>query len=168
MKRQTNSCLPALCCTFHSDTFCIAVLDSWGWPTECSNIQHLHLNLIISLLEVYKELVHFFVLVPIFLKYLILWIFCMSFGLQIFMCRLSHCLPLLTVSRNVTCVWPIPIYSHWKQLHFWEWKCVGGIFVGRARGGDSDQKVDLRVIAAKIKICTYLDVRNIPYPQDVS
>jgi len=43
-----------------------------------------------------------------------------------------------------------------------------GFLLGGRGGGDSDQKVDLRVIAVKIKICTYLDVRNIPYPQDVS
>jgi len=38
-------------------------------------------------------------------------------------------------------------------------------FVG---GGDSNQKVVLRVTAEKIKICTYLHARNNPYPQDVS
>ena len=34
--------------------------------------------------------------------------------------------------------------------------------------GDSNQKVVLRVIAEKMKICTYLHVRNNPYMQDVS
>jgi len=60
------SCLPALCRTFHSNTFLIAVLDSWGCPDECSNIQDLHLILIISLLEVYEKLMHCFILFPFF------------------------------------------------------------------------------------------------------
>jgi len=34
--------------------------------------------------------------------------------------------------------------------------------------GDSNQKVVLRVIAEKMKICTYLHLRNNPYTQDVS
>ena len=34
--------------------------------------------------------------------------------------------------------------------------------------GNSDQKLVLRVIAEKLKICTYRHVRNNPYPQDVS
>ena len=106
MKRETHSCLPTLCYTFHSDTFYIAVLDSRGCPTECSNIQHLHLNLIISLLEVYKELMPCFVLVPFFLKYLILWIVCMSFGLQIFVTAQRHCTirctPTVTAHRHST------------------------------------------------------------------
>jgi len=70
-----------------------------------------------------------------------------------------------TVSRNVSCVWLIHIYSQCTQLHCWEWKCVVGIF---CVGGDSNQKVVLRVIAEKMKICTYLHVRNNPYTQDVS
>jgi len=40
-----------------------------------------------------------------------------------------------------------------------------GFFV---EGGDSNQKVVLRVIAEKMKICTYLHARNNPYTQDVS
>ena len=39
-----------------------------------------------------------------------------------------------------------------------------GFFVWR----DSSQKVVLRVIAEKMKISTYLHVRNSPYTQDVS
>jgi len=35
-------------------------------------------------------------------------------------------------------------------------------------GGDSNQKVFLRVIAEKMKICTFLHVRNNPYTQNVS
>jgi len=35
-------------------------------------------------------------------------------------------------------------------------------------GGDSYQKVVPLVIAEKMKICTYLHIRNNPYPQDVS
>ena len=38
----------------------------------------------------------------------------------------------------------------------------------RFLGGGSNQKVVLRVIAEKMKICTYLHVRNNPYMQDVS
>ena len=34
--------------------------------------------------------------------------------------------------------------------------------------GDSNHKVVLQVIAEKVKICTYLQVRNNPYMQDVS
>jgi len=34
--------------------------------------------------------------------------------------------------------------------------------------GDSNQKVVLRVIAEKMKICSYLHVRNNPYTQEVS
>jgi len=64
----------------------------------------------------------------------------------------------------------INIKSHGKKLHFWEGKGVVGIFLGGGGGGggDSDQKLVLRVNAEKIKICTYLHVSNIPYPQDVS
>jgi len=40
-----------------------------------------------------------------------------------------------------------------------------GFFCG---GRDSNQKVVLLVIAERMKICTYLHIRNIPYPQDVS
>ena len=40
-----------------------------------------------------------------------------------------------------------------------------GFFVG---GWDSSQKVVLRGIAEKMKISTYLHVRNSPYTQDVS
>jgi len=40
-----------------------------------------------------------------------------------------------------------------------------GIFCG---GRDSNQKVVLLVIAEWMKICTYLQIRIIPYPQDVS
>ena len=36
------------------------------------------------------------------------------------------------------------------------------------REGDSNKKIDLRVIAEKMNICSYLHVRNSPYPQDVS
>jgi len=32
--------------------------------------------------------------------------------------------PVSTVSRNVSCLWLIHIYSHCKQLNCWEWKCV--------------------------------------------
>jgi len=55
---------------FHSEAFLIAVLDSWECHTEWSNIQDLHLKLIISLLEVYKELMCCFVVFPFSLKYL--------------------------------------------------------------------------------------------------
>ena len=43
-----------------------------------------------------------------------------------------------------------------------------GFFGGRWGGGDSSNKIVLRVIAEKMKICTYLRVRNNPYPQDMS
>jgi len=42
-----------------------------------------------------------------------------------------------------------------------------GFFLGGG-GGDSNKKVVLGVIAEKMKICTYLHVRNNPYQQDVS
>jgi len=72
-----------------------------------------------------------------------------------------------TVYRNVSCVWLIHIYSNCKHLHCWELKCVVGIFLG-GFGGDSNKMVVLRVIAEKMKICSYLHVRNNPYPQGVS
>jgi len=48
--------------------------------------------------------------------------------------------------------------------------CVGNenVLLGFFVWGDSNQKVVLRVIAEKIKICTYLHVRNNPYRQNVS
>jgi hypothetical protein len=30
------------------------------------------------------------------------------------------------------------MYSLWKELQFWEWKCVAGFFLGEGVGGDSD------------------------------
>jgi len=42
------------------------------------------------------------------------------------------------------------------------------VLLGFFVGGDSNQKVVLRVIAEKMKICTYLHVRDNPYTQDVS
>ena len=41
-------------------------------------------------------------------------------------------------------------------------------FVLGGEWGDSNKNVALQVIAEKMKICSYLHVRNIPYPQDVS
>ena len=35
-------------------------------------------------------------------------------------------------------------------------------------GWDSNKKVCVRVIAERMKICSYLHLRNNPYPQDVS
>jgi len=43
-----------------------------------------------------------------------------------------------------------------------------GFFGGRWGGGDSNNKIVLRVIPEKMKICTYLHVRNNPYPEDMS
>jgi len=43
-----------------------------------------------------------------------------------------------------------------------------GFFVSGWSGGDSNAKLVLRVIAEKMKICTYLHVRNNPYMQEVS
>ena len=40
-------------------------------------------------------------------------------------------------------------------------------FFGR-EGGDSNKKAVLQVIAENMNICTYLHVKNNPYPQDVS
>jgi hypothetical protein len=51
---QTDVCQPGLFYRFHSDTFLLALLVSWGYQTQRNTIKHLPYNWIISFLEVYK------------------------------------------------------------------------------------------------------------------
>jgi hypothetical protein len=41
-------------------------------------------------------------------------------------------------------------------------------FFLEGKGGDSNNKLGLQVIAEKMKICSYIHIGKCPYPQDVS
>ena len=73
--------------------------------------------------------------------------------------------PISTVSRNVNCLWLIHIRATANSWTVMNENVLLGFFW---EGGDSNKKVVLGVIAEKMKMCTYLHVRNNPYPLDVS
>ena len=67
-----------------------------------------------------------------------------------------------TVSRNVSCFWLIHMYSRYKEtpllaleILYWELIFLGWGAGGRLMGsGNTNEKVGLRVIVEKLKICS--------------
>jgi len=45
--------------------------------------------------------------------------------------------PISPVAGNAICVWLICMYSHCKQLQYWEWNYFTGIFLGVTWVGES-------------------------------
>jgi len=67
--------------------------------------------------------------------------------------------------QGLSVVFGLSIYTATaNSCTVWNENVLLGFFVW----GDSNQKLVLRVIAEKLKICTYLHVKDNPYTQDVS
>ena len=69
---------------------------------------------------------------------------------------------------EMSVVFGLSIYTATATVELLGMKMGCWDFFWEGLGGDSNQKVVLRVIAEKMKICTYLHVRNNPYWQNVS